>query len=255
MNRTIDLNCDLGESDARIRDGMDVALLSVVTSANIACGGHAGDEFTMTELVRAAHARGVGIGAHPGYPDRADFGRMALDISPEAIEAAVFGQTAALAQIVKTTGARLRHVKPHGALYHAAMTSPSVAAAVARAVGRVNRDLVLVGLAGAHALETWRAMGFQVAAEAFADRRYDAGGTLLPRAHPRALITDPGEAAEQARRIATGVGAIAFDGAVGPIRADTICVHGDTPGALQVARLVRAGLEQAGIVLRGMLQP
>lgn len=250
MNRTIDLNCDLGESDARIRDGTDVALLNVVTSANIACGGHAGDEFTMTELVRAAHARGVRIGAHPSYPDRAGFGRMALDISPKAIEAAVFGQSAALAQIVKTTGARLRHVKPHGALYHAAMTSPSVAAAVARAAGRVDRDLVLVGLAGAPALETWRAMGFRVAAEAFADRRYDAGGTLLPRANPLALITDPGEAAEQARSIAAGEGAIAFDGSVVPIRADTICVHGDAPGALQVARLVRVGLEQMGVVMR-----
>ncbi len=248
--RSIDLNCDLGESPERAADGTDLALLDAVSSANIACGGHAGDESTMAETVRAAISRGVAVGAHPGYPDRARFGRFELDMTVEEIEAAVFEQFSALDRVVGALGTHLRHVKPHGALYHAAMARPPVAEALARAAARVSGGLILVGQAGTAALGVWRGQGFRVAAEAFADRRYEPDGSLRARTLPGALLTDPAEAASQALRIARGQGVVACDGTIIPLRADTIGVHGDTPGAVAVVRAVRAGLEQAGVVVR-----
>jgi 5-oxoprolinase (ATP-hydrolysing) subunit A len=239
----IDLNCDLGEVPELIAGGVDEALLEVVSSANVACGGHAGDAATMELTLRAAERHGVAAGAHPSYPDREGFGRRELVAAPADVEAFVFLQIHALASVAAKLGLGLSHVKPHGALYHAAGRDPAVAAAIARAAARVDPALVLVGLAGSPALAAWRALGFRVAGEAFADRRYEPDGSLRARSRPGALITDPAAAADQAVRLATGRGAAV---------AETLCLHGDTPGAVAIARAVRAALEHAGVQVRAL---
>ncbi|MFB3828147.1 MAG: 5-oxoprolinase subunit PxpA [Bryobacteraceae bacterium] len=214
----IDLNCDVGE-------GFDDALvMPYITSANVACGGHAGDAETMRRTAELARAAGVKVGAHPGYPDRANFGRVALPLSPERIAETVYAQTAALAE---AAGA-LAHLKPHGALYNVAARDAAAARAIAEGAARFDGGLVLFGLAGSVMLEVWREMGFRVRAEGFADRRYEPDGTLRPRKFPDALITDPAEAAAHALELAA--------------RVDTICVHGDTPGAARIARAVAEAL-------------
>ena len=252
MSPSIDLNCDMGESDDPARIGADSALLSVVTSANIACGGHAGDEASMARTIRGAMERGVAIGAHPSYPDRANFGRSEQDLSAEAIEATVAAQIGELARVARSLGAKLSHVKPHGALYHAAMTVPHVAGAIARAVGRLDRGLILVGLAGSPALACWESLGFAVAAEAFADRRYEPDGSLRSRNKPDALIDEASEAARQALSIANGLGVMSIAGEVVQVRADTVCLHSDTPGAAALARAIRRELERAGVAVRAI---
>ncbi len=241
----IDLNCDMGESPVRLADGTDLALLDVVTSANIACGGHAGDDHTMRETARAAFARGVAIGAHPSYPDPANFGRVSMHMPIAALEATIFEQISALDRIVRSIGGggdQLRHVKPHGALYHDATTSPQVAAALAAAVARVNLDLILVAIAGSPALDLWRAQGFRAVAEAFADRTYEADGTLRSRTLTGAVITDPEIAARQAVRLAMAAGT---SGAV----PGTLCIHSDTPHSLAIAKAARAALIAAKITV------
>jgi len=243
--RTMDLNCDLGEVPA-LR-AADLALLDIVSSANVACGGHAGDEDSMRWVVEAARARGVAVGAHPSYPDRAGFGRVEMAMGATEVEEVVREQVGALARIAGEAGVALVHVKPHGSLYHAAMTRREVAEAVASGVRKVDERLLLVGLAGAKGLEWWRAAGMTVAAEAFADRRYDADGSLRSRFKPDAMITDPAAAAEQAVRMAAGRGVMAADGSVVAVRAETICIHGDTEGAAGIARAVRRGLEGSGV--------
>ncbi len=252
MRLTIDLNCDLGERPEAIADGTEEALLDCVSSVNVACGGHAGDRATMAATVRSARARGVAVGAHPGYPDRAGFGRREMALSPDEIAGAVAVQVLALAGVASRLGAALVHVKPHGALYSRAMRDGSVAAAIADGVARVRRDLILVGLAGSPALEAWRRLGFATASEAFADRLYEPDGTLRSRSLDGALIVAPEEAAEQAVRIAEGRGIVASDGTEVRLRAETICLHGDTPGALAIAREVRRRLEGAGIGVRSL---
>jgi 5-oxoprolinase (ATP-hydrolysing) subunit A len=247
----IDLNCDLGEIPALAEDGTDDAIMAVISSANIACGGHAGDGASMERAVRAAQRHRVAIGAHPSYPDRAGFGRRPeVAASAADVEAFVASQIGALAAIAARVGAELRHVKPHGALYHAASEHPAVAEAIGRAVLRVRRDLLVVGFAGSPALDVWGGLGLQVAGEAFADRRYEPGGGPRPRKDADALITAAEEAAEQAARIATGRGVIAAGGVIVPIVADSICVHGDTPGAAAIAAAVRRRLEAEGVVVR-----
>lgn len=249
---TIDLNGDLGESDAPDPLAADDALLHVVSSANIACGGHAGDPASMTRTIRSAVKRGVAVGAHPSYPDRAGFGRVEMEMTPDEVEQATRNQLAALDRIAATLGARIAHVKPHGALYHAAMTKPEIAKAIARAAARLAARPALIGLAGSASLEAWRGMGFNVSAEAFADRRYEPDGSLRSRKHDDSLITDPTEAAAQAVRIAQGSGPVAIDGSIVPLHADTICIHSDTPCAVSVARAVRSGLERAGFTIRSI---
>lgn len=245
MVNTIDLNSDLGEIPAQ-RD-VDIALLSVVTSANIACGGHAGDEASMREMAWAAAERGVAIGAHPSYPDREGFGRAEMAIGERELEETLREQIQSLESVVREAGSELSHVKPHGALYHAAMHKRSVAEAIARAVVAVDAKLVLVGLAGAPGMTWWREMGLRATAEGFADRVYAPDGALTPRSVKGSLITDAGKAADQAVRMARGLGVIASDGSVISHHAQTICVHSDTPGALDVAIAVRRGLESAGV--------
>jgi 5-oxoprolinase (ATP-hydrolysing) subunit A len=249
---SIDLNCDLGEIPGLLRDGTDEALMRSISSANLACGGHAGDAASMEQSVRSAMRHGVALGAHPSYPDRAGFGRHEVSASPSEVAAFVLTQIRDLEEVTTRCGARLVHVKPHGALYHAASRDAAIAAAIAGAAARIDPGLVLVGLAGSPMLSTWSAHGRHVAGEAFADRRYEADGALRARSQPDALIPDPAAAAEQAVRIATGRGAVASDGTVVPIQADTLCLHGDTPGAVAIARAVRAALESAGVQVRAL---
>ncbi len=248
--RWIDLNADVGERPAALRDGSEAELLAEVTSVNVACGGHAGDAASMAAVVALAVPRRIAIGAHPSYPDRDGFGRREIDMPPEAIAATILEQTSALEAIVRAHGSALRHVKPHGALYNVARRDARVAAAIASGLLPWRGRVWLVGLAGSPMLEVWREAGFDVAPEAFADRRYEADGSLRSRAHADALLGDPAQAAAQAADIAAGLGARAAGGARVAIAATTLCIHGDTPGAPGIARAVRAALESAGVGLR-----
>jgi UPF0271 protein len=245
----IDLNCDMGELPEAIADGTQAALMRSITSVNVACGGHAGDERTMKATIEQALRWKLAIGAHPGYPDRANFGRLELKLPAEAIADSVFEQVRAIAEIAAGCGARLVHVKPHGALYNQAVHHRELAEAIANGVARWRRDVVLVGLAGSPMLEVFRNAGFAVAAEAFADRRYEPDGTLRSRKFEDALIRDPAEAARQALSIVQQGKVIASDGSEVPVVAQTICIHGDTPGAPQIAATVARTLREAGVSL------
>ncbi len=222
---TIDLNCDMGEDCG----ADDEALMPLFTSANIACGGHAGDEASMRRTVELALRHGVAIGAHPGYPDRENFGRAVLPMEYGEIEQTVFEQVRALGRI-----APLAHVKPHGALYNVSARDRSVAEAIACGVRRAAGSVLLVGLAKSMMLDAWRSLGFPVASEAFADRRYESDGTLRSRVHADALIVDPAEAARHALMLIRG-------------GADTLCIHSDTPGSAGIAAAVRERLIRDGV--------
>jgi UPF0271 protein len=223
----IDLNCDMGELDDAAHEA---ALMTYITSANIACGGHAGDEQTMERTARLALERGVRIGAHPGYPDRENFGRLEIPMTEEAIADTVYAQIVRLDEVVRRLGGTIVHVKPHGALYNVAVRNAGVASAIAQAAARWNPRTTLFGLAGSPMLDVWRAMGMAVAGEAFADRRYEPDGTLRSRKFTDALITNPADAAAQAVRFAR-------EGL-----AETICVHGDTPGSVAILKACREAL-------------
>jgi 5-oxoprolinase (ATP-hydrolysing) subunit A len=224
----VDLNCDMGELEDAAREA---ALMRYITSANIACGGHAGDEETMERTARLALERGVRIGAHPGYPDRANFGRIEMAMSGGEIAETVREQIERLDAAVRRLGGRIVHVKPHGAMYNVAVKNEAVARAIARGVMEWNASATVFGLSGSRMLDWWREMGLAVAAEGFADRRYEPDGTLRSRKFPDALITDPEAAAAQALRLAReGI-------------AQTICVHGDTPGAVEILKACRKALQ------------
>ena len=248
--RRIDLNADVGEIPAALADGSEARLVRVVTSVNIACGGHAGNAESMAALVSIAHRLGVAIGAHPSYPDPANFGRNPMLISAPDLQASITAQVEALIDVAHAQGARVRHVKPHGALYNIAAASADVAATIARALEEWRSDLILVGLAGAPVLDVWREAGFRVAAEAFADRRYEPNGGLRGRRHADALVTDPAAAAQQALDIVEGRGAVSIGGRRVLLAPETLCVHGDTPNAVAIAPAVRAALEAHGIKLQ-----
>jgi UPF0271 protein len=217
----IDVNCDMGEG---VPD--QEAMMPFLTSANIACGGHAGDEDTMRMTIQQAMRHGLKIGAHPGYFDKANFGRTEMMLPEEEIAMVVHAQCAVFGRIAEQCGARVTHVKPHGALYNQAVKSAMISRAIAEGVGRWSRDVAIMGLAGSLMLDVFRDAGFRAMAEAFADRRYEPDGTLRSRKFEDALIRDPHLAAAQALRIAKeGI-------------AETICIHGDTPGAVEIAREV-----------------
>jgi len=237
----------MGELPEAIADGTQEALLRSVTSVNVACGGHAGDERTMRTTLEQALRAGVAIGGHPGYPDRANFGRLELKLPAEVIADSVFEQVRALAEIAAACGARLAHVKPHGALYNQAVRNRELAEAIAKGVARWSRDVVLVGLAGSPMLDVFREAGFAVAAEAFADRRYEADGTLRSRKFEDALIRDPEEAGRQALGIVEQGSVVASDGSEVAVAAQTICIHGDTPGAVKIAATIAQTLREAGV--------
>lgn len=248
----IDLNCDMGELPKAIADGTQEALLRSITSANVACGGHAGDERTMRTTIEQAMRAGVAVGAHPGYPDRENFGRLELKMPAEAVANSIYEQVRALAEVAAKCGAKLVHVKPHGALYNQAVKNRELAEAIAQGVAKFSKDLVLMGLAGSPMLDVFREAGFAVAAEAFADRRYEPDGTLRSRKFEDALIRNPEEAAWQALGIAERGVVIASDGNEVPVDAQTICIHGDTPGSVQIAAAVARTLRDAGIKLSAL---
>jgi 5-oxoprolinase (ATP-hydrolysing) subunit A len=251
VNR-IDLNCDMGELPEAILDGTQESLMPSLTSVNIACGGHAGDTQTIKTTIEQALRWNLVLGAHPGYPDRANFGRLELNLPAEAIADSVFEQVQALAKAAAAYGARVAHVKPHGALYNQAVGNRVLAEAIAKGVSRWNRDVILVGLAGTSMLDVFRQAGFRVVAEAFADRRYEANGTLRARKFDDALIRDPGEAGRQALQIVERGTVTAHDGSEVSVNAQTICIHGDTPGASKIAAAVAQTLRRAGVELSAL---
>ena len=250
MNRSIDLNADVGERPEALADGSEEELLRLVTSANIACGGHAGTNETMAAVVAIALRHGVAIGAHPGYPDRQNFGRLEVSLPAQELERSIATQVAALDAIAKAQGATLRHVKAHGALYNTAVRDQQLATTIADALLPWRADVVLFGLAGSRMLETWTARGYRVAAEAFADRRYETDGSLRARRYPDALIVDPEAAARQAAAIAVEGRVVSVSGDSVPIAAQTLCVHGDTPGAVEIIRAIRSELARLGVEIR-----
>ncbi len=233
--KRIDLNADLGESAEAVLNGQQAELLRTISSANIACGGHAGDESTMRQTLEQCRLAGVAAGAHPSYPDRANFGRTTLDISPSALTDSLRHQFQTLLHLASQAGIVLTHVKPHGALYNDAAKDPQVTQSIVRALDG-HPHLILYGLRGSVMLDVFREAGFRTASEAFADRAYQPDGSLRPRHLPGALITNPTEAATNALALASA-------------GADTLCVHSDTPGALAIAQAVREKLAENGFVI------
>jgi 5-oxoprolinase (ATP-hydrolysing) subunit A len=248
--KCIDLNCDMGEWPIAISDGTQESLMPFLTSVNVACGGHAGNLETMKATVEQALRWRLAVGAHPGYPDRVNFGRVDWDLPREIVADFVFEQVRALVEVAAACGAEVVHVKPHGALYNQAARNRPLAQAIADGVARWSRDVALVGLAGSPMLDVFRQTGFRVGAEAFADRRYEADGTLRARRFKDALISDPREASQQALLIAERGVVVACDGPEIVVNAETICIHGDTPGAPHIAAAVAQALRQAGVELR-----
>lgn len=248
--REIDLNCDMGESFGPWRMGADEALLDFVTSANVACGYHAGDPPTIERTVQLALDCGVAVGAHPAYPDLQGFGRRSMRLSPDELESILLYQVAAVHGITRALGGTLHHVKLHGALYNDAATDVELAHAAIRAVQRLDERLILYALAGSAMAHQAKQDGLRVVEEAFADRRYNADGTLQDRSIPGALITDPETAAVHAVDVAVHRRVTSADGAVLVVRAGTMCVHGDNPSGVAIARDIRVALRDAGVAVR-----
>ncbi|MGH8279619.1 MAG: LamB/YcsF family protein [Gammaproteobacteria bacterium] len=245
--KQIDLNADLGESFGAWRMGDDAGVMPWITSANVACGFHAGDPVVMRHTVALCLQHQVRIGAHPALPDLQGFGRRRLHITPDEAYAQVVYQIGALAGFAHATGTRLHHVKAHGALYNMAAREPALADAIAHAVHDFDSSLILVGLAGSAWIAAGRALGLAVAREGFCDRRYRADGSLTPRSEPGAVIEDVDTGVAQAISIATRHEAITSDGTPVHIEADTLCVHGDRANAALFAKRLRQALEQAGV--------
>jgi 5-oxoprolinase (ATP-hydrolysing) subunit A len=248
--QSIDLNCDMGESFGAWRMGADAAVMPWITSANIACGFHAGDPPTMLATVRAAAAAGVAIGAHVGLPDLAGFGRRAMAVSPAELYAMTVVQMGALAAVAQSSGRRLVHLKPHGALYHMVEQEPALAQAIVDAIRDVDAGVRLVGLAGGVLVNAGRTAGLAVVHEAFADRRYGDDGRLVPRGQPGAVIEDIGAAVRQALGLAVEGVVDSVEGTRLRIQADSLCVHGDRSDAAAFAQALHEGLRAGGVVLQ-----
>ncbi|GAB3241296.1 LamB/YcsF family protein [Kineosporia babensis] len=242
----IDLNADLGESFGRWTLGEDAALIEVISSANIACGFHAGDPSTLRRSCELAVGAGVAIGAQVAYRDLAGFGRRFIDASFTELRDDVLYQLGALDGFARIAGSRVSYLKPHGALYHAVVHHQEQAKAVVDAVRTYDPTLAVLGLPGSLLLQEASAVGLRVVNEAFADRQYTADGGLLARSEPGAVLTEPARIAEQVRRLLAGEGVIADDGSVVALNAESICVHGDTPGAVGIARAVRQRISASG---------
>jgi 5-oxoprolinase (ATP-hydrolysing) subunit A len=249
--RWVDLNSDLGESFGRWTLGDDAAMVEHITSANVACGLHAGDFGVIDTTVALCKRHGVGVGAQPSYPDLQGFGRRSMRMSPIEVEQCVLYQIGALYGFCRAHGIDLQHVKPHGALYNDAAADPALARAIARAVGRFSRELPLVGLASSAAFaEAAAEVGLRLVPEAFADRRYNPDGTLQSRAIAGSLLTDPAQTSEQVLRLVCNGSVVAHDGTVVAVSAQSICFHGDTPGAPTIVAAARARLEDTGVGVR-----
>jgi 5-oxoprolinase (ATP-hydrolysing) subunit A len=251
----IDINSDLGESFGAYTIGNDAGLMSAITSANVAAGFHAGDPSVLRDTIRLAKAHGVAIGAHPGFPDLAGFGRRELNVTLKEAEDLVLYQVAAVLGIAAAEGVTVQHVKPHGALFNMAVRDADLAGAIARGVAAIDRSLILFGLPGSEILRAGRAAGLRVAAEIFADRAYEPDGSLMSRRKPGSVIHDAAAVVARAVEMVTGRSVKAADGTIVPLDADTICVHGDTPGSDGLARALRAGLESAGVIVKAVGQP
>lgn len=248
----LDLNCDLGEGYGAWRMGEDEAVLDYVTSANIACGFHAGDPATMRHTVAAACARGVALGAHPSLPDLQGFGRREMRVTPDEVYELVLYQVGALDGFARAQGARLQHVKPHGALYNMAARDAVLARAIAQAVRDYDRELILFGLSGSELIGAGREVGIAVAAEVFADRTYQADGTLTPRSRAGAMIEDVERSIAQVLSIVQHGTVTATDGTRVSVEADTLCIHGDQSMAHAFARRLREALHGAGVAVRAV---
>ena len=253
----IDLNCDMGESFGPYRIGQDEEILRYVTSANIACGFHAGDPQVMRHTVRMAKQHGVAIGAHPGYPDLVGFGRREMAVQPEQLYCDLVYQIGALQAFAQAEGLRLQHVKPHGALYNKAHRDEQTARAIIRAICDVDRSLALYTLPNGVLYELAREEGLRVVREFFADRTYQPDGTLTPRTAPNAMIGDVELAAARVVRMLAEKKVQSVDGQDLQIEAETVCIHGDEPGAAMFARAIREQLEKQGVVVKaiGTAQP
>ncbi|MCD6391451.1 MAG: LamB/YcsF family protein [Dehalococcoidia bacterium] len=250
MDRKVDVNCDIGEGFGVYKLGFDEEIMPYISSANIACGFHAGDPLCMRRTVRLAEAIGVGIGAHPGLPDLMGFGRREMMVSPQEIRDYVVYQIGALNAFTKTK--RLQHVKPHGALYNMGVRNEELARAVAEAVMEVDPNLILVGLTGSAWIKVGRELGLRVACEIFADRSVNSDGTLVHRKHPQAIINDAEEVAARVLRIVTEGKVTTINGEEIEMTGDTICLHGDTAGAVKLAQTLRRRLETAGVNIVSM---
>jgi len=248
----IDINSDVGESFGAYKIGNDTGLMKSITSANIAAGFHGGDPSVLRETIRMAKANGVAIGAHPGLPDLVGFGRRELNVTPREAEDMVLYQIAAVAGMAAAEGVRVQHVKPHGALFNMAVRNAELSAAIARAVAAFDRSLILFGLPGSEILAAGTTAGLRVAAEVFADRAYEPDGSLASRRKPGSVIHDADAVVARAVRMVKERIVVAIDGSVVNLDADTICVHGDTPGSDALAAKIRAGLEAAGITVRAI---
>ncbi len=246
----IDINSDTGESFGAYTIGHDAGLFRSITSANVAAGFHAGDPSVLRGTIRLAKAHGIAVGAHPGFPDLVGFGRREMHVTPQDAEDFVLYQIAAVAGVAAAEGVRLQHVKPHGALFNMAVRDVELATAIARAVAAFDTSLILFGLPGSEILKAGRAEGLRVAAEVFADRAYEADGSLASRRKPGSVIHDATAVVERAVRMVKDRTVVAIDGSVVLLEADTICVHGDTPGSDDLAAKIRAGLEAAGVIVR-----
>jgi len=242
----INLNADLGESFGAWRMGSDAELLQVIGSANIACGFHAGDPVVMRETVRLAVANGVSLGAHPAFPDLQGFGRRVMQLTPQELEATILYQVGALQAMAAAEGGRVSHVKPHGALNNMACADEAMAATVARAVKALDRELILLAPALSALERAGEAAGLRVAREVFADRSYQADGQLTPRSQPGAVLHGAQDCVQHVLRMLEAGGIVTTDGQRLSTRIDSICVHGDGPGAVEAARAIRAALEAAG---------
>ncbi|HXW06120.1 MAG TPA: 5-oxoprolinase subunit PxpA [Vicinamibacterales bacterium] len=245
----IDLNSDVGESFGSWRIGSDAEVMRSITSANVACGYHAGDPAVMRQTVRAAREAGVAVGAHPGFPDLVGFGRRELRASPREVEDMVLYQVGALAAIAAAEGVSLRHVKAHGALYNMATRDRALADAIAGAIRAFDRSLVLFGLPGSELLRAGEAAGLRVVSEGFADRAYEPDGSLSPRTRPGSVIDDPDRVVARAVRLVRDGRVTCADGTELAIEVETLCTHGDTPGAGELTRRLREGLGAAGITV------
>jgi UPF0271 protein len=242
----VDINCDMGESFGPWTMGADAQVLPHITSANIACGAHAGDPTVMRRTVRMARAAAVRVGAHPGFADLQGFGRREMRVDPAELEDSLIAQIGALAAIAQAEGTALQHVKAHGALYNMAAREPALAGAIARAIAACGPSLIMFCLPASAMIEAGTAAGLRVAAEGFADRSYEPDGSLTPRSRPGAVIDDPEAVVVRAVRMVRDGVVLTAGGVEVPLRVDTICVHGDTPGAPELVRRIHAALEGAG---------
>src|SRR5262249_24226695 len=248
----IDINSDMGESFGAYTIGHDTGLMKSITSANVAAGFHAGDPSVLRDTIRLAKANGVAVGAHPGFPDLVGFGRRELNVTPREAEDFVLYQIAAVAGVAAAEGVRVQHVKPHGALFNMAVRNGELSAAIARAVAAFDKSLILFGLAGSEIVKAGRSAGLRVASEVFADRAYEPDGSLASRRKPGSVIHDADTVVARAVRMVTERNVVAIDGSIVPLEADTICVHGDTPGSDLLAAKIRAGFEAAGVTVEAI---